>query len=75
MDDENMIEIPIRIKPEILFSYAFAVRNECRKQGKCANCTFYDKDEDYPVCVLMMRSPADWALEHISQLKEEGVKK
>lgn len=66
MEDEYMIEIPIRIKPEILVSWAGAIRNECRKQEGCAECPFYDKDVNYPVCVLMMRSPADWALEHLS---------
>ena len=70
-----MIEIPIRIKPEVLVSWAKSIKNECRKQRICDDCIFYDHDKNYPTCVLMVRTPEDWALEHLSQLKEEGVKK
>lgn len=62
----------ILTKPKALITYADLIRHECKMHGNCYDCTFYDKDENYPICVLMMRTPADWALENLSQLKEEG---
>ena len=67
-----MTEIPLRIKPEILISWAKAIRNECSKAKSCESCIFYDKDENNPTCVLTYRAPEAWSLEHLSQLRERG---
>lgn len=60
-------------KPEALKTYADLIRHECKMHVKCDDCIFYDNDPWYPTCVLMMRYPEDWALDHLSQLNEEGV--
>ena len=52
-------------KPKTLRVYADLIRHECKMHGNCQDCTFYDKDENYPICVLMMKTPADWALDRL----------
>lgn len=56
----------ILTKPEALKAYADLIRHECKMHGTCHDCMFYDNDENNPICVLMMRTPEDWALEHLS---------
>ena len=53
-------------EPKTLRFFAKQIKNECKKHKTCDECTFYDNDKCYPTCVLMVRSPEDWALEHLS---------
>jgi hypothetical protein len=49
-----------------LYVDADSIKQECKSHETCNDCFFYDQDKNYPTCVLMLRTPEDWALDHLS---------